>query len=39
MLAQEDIDSLFAEAMVNRPKRVVEEPKVRADLYNFTRAG
>jgi flagellar motor switch protein FliM len=39
MLAQEDIDSLFAEARVNRPKRVVEEPKVRADLYNFTRAG
>ncbi len=39
MLAQEDIDSLFAEAMVNRPKHVVEEPKVRADLYNFTRSG
>jgi len=24
---------------VNAPQRVIEDPKVRADLYNFTRAG
>jgi flagellar motor switch protein FliM len=39
MLDQDDIDSLFAAARVNAPQRVIEDPKVRADLYNFTRAG